>query len=382
MKSIFKKTMGERQVMKKYMLMLAVMAMPMLATADQLNVGIQYDGWNAYTDKNFNGWDAYAPLSFKFQMVDGVKVYGATSYNLGSYTADSVNTYMTGLSDSVIGGEFLFKMFSLPSILNVGVNLATGDEAWEVKQQTSIIPIEFVDTRYRGRGFGLNAMYGVAFPAVNGNYGMAVGYQYSGTFNPSLGLGVSNIDYKAGDSLFLALNRVITYSDGAIATIRLSALYFLTTELDGEGTFQMGPNVNASYSWSSPSGFSLQLGEQVWLPSQRLAGGVLVTEPHYSYGPIFHLAPSYAFGDLTVGGLFKWVMANGYSVDDVLYKAGGFVIGLHPGYRIALDGNSSIKLSAGIDDVIAQKMGVDTVGNRADITWWYWTFGTSYEIKL
>jgi hypothetical protein len=368
--------------MRKSILMLAVMVLPLFASADQINFGVRYDGWNLYTDKTFNGWDAYVPLSFKFRLAEGVKLYGATQYNLGSYTADSKNTYMTGFSDSLIGSELLFKLFSLPSILNVGVNLPSGNESWEAKQQSSIIPTEFVDTRYRGRGLGLSAMYGLAFPASNGQYGLAVGYQYTGSFNPSMGFGTSDIDYKAGDSLFLALNRVISYSDGPVATIRLSAFYFLTTELDGAGTFQMGPNVNASYCWSNPGGFSLELGEQIWLPSRRYSGGILITEPHYSYGPIFRLAPSYAFGDLTVAGLFKWIMANGYSEVDALYNGGGFVIGLHPDYRLALDETSAIKLSAGIDDVIAQKMGVDTSGKRTDITWWYWTFGTSYEIKL
>lgn len=162
--------------MKKFILMLAVMALPLTASAGQLDFGVQYDGWNANTDQTLNGWEAYVPLSLKFQLVEGVKLYGSTEYMLGSYTADSQNTYMTNLSDSVVGGEFNFKMFSIPSILNVGFNIPTGDQSWEVKQQSSIIPTEFVDTRYRGRGFGLNAMYGVAFPDGKGAYGMAVGY--------------------------------------------------------------------------------------------------------------------------------------------------------------------------------------------------------------
>ncbi|HEY5037445.1 MAG TPA: hypothetical protein VIJ93_00065 [bacterium] len=359
------------------------------AFAGQLNLGVQYDGWNSNYLQPFNGWEVLAPFSLAFDLDKGIGIYAQTEFASGHYTdslgAATETLNLNSLSDSVIGTEISFKSFSLPSILNIGVNIPTGDSTWEGKQLASNIPTEFVDSRYRGRGFGVSGFYGLSLPAGTGEFGVATGYLYSGAFIPALGLGPASQNLKMGDSIFLALNHVQPFSSDQNETIRLSAFYFLTTQQGGQNSIQMGPNINASYSWSNPSALSFEVGAQAYLPGQRVDNnGNFGPEPHYSYGPRFYVSPSYAFGDFTLGGMVKYVMPNGYAVTDAFYAAcyPGFLFGLDPSYRLKLDSDSALKFTASYDYIIAQNAGVDNTGALTNVIYGYWTFGTSYEIKL
>ena len=122
--------------------------------AGQLDLGAQYVGWNSNYVQPFNGWELWAPLSLSFKLDPGIGIYAQTEYGLGNY-ADSFggNTetiQLNNFSDSVIGTEISFKSFSVPSILNIGINLPTGDQTWETKQIASSIPTDFINSRYRG----------------------------------------------------------------------------------------------------------------------------------------------------------------------------------------------------------------------------------------
>jgi len=357
------------------------------AFSGQLSLGVQYGGWNSDYVQPFNGWEVLAPFSLSFDLDKDFGIYAQTEFMSGSYTDSLGGTTETvklsNLTDSVIGTEINFKSFSLPSMLNIGVNIPTGDPTWETKQLASNIPTEFVDSRYRGRGFGVSGLYGISFPTGDAEFAAAAGYQYPGAYNPSIG--ATPEDLKLGDSIFLSLNHVQPYSSDQNEIIRLSAFYFLSTQQSGQNSFRMGPNINASYSWSNPSALSFEVGAQGYLPGQRVDNnGNFGPEPHYSYGPRFYLSPSYAFGDFTLGGLVKYVMPNGYATSDTLYAVcyPGFLFGLNPSYKLKLDSDSDLKFTASYDYIIAQNAGVDSTGALTNVTYNYWTFGTNYEIKL
>src|SRR5258707_493973 len=142
------------------------------AFAGQLNLGAQFQGWNSNyaPPANISGWEIWAPISMNFKLDSGINVYAQGEFGNEGYTyiddkGNGGTTYLTAFSDTVVGGEFNFKSFSAPSVLNVGINLPTGDPTWEAKQIGSNIPTQFIDSRYRGRGLGFSAMYGLSFPA-------------------------------------------------------------------------------------------------------------------------------------------------------------------------------------------------------------------------
>lgn len=360
------------------------------AVAGQLSIGGEFVGWNSNYVQPFNGWELWAPLSLSFNVDPGLSFYGQTEYGKGDYTdstSGSPNTvYLNGFSDSVVGTELSFKSFDVPSILNIGVNIPTGDTTWEGKQIAASIPTNFIDSRYRGRGFGVSGMYGVAIPAGSAQIGAAAGYSHAGTFDPSAnnpGSSASNLDQlNLGDAVFVAFNHVQPFSDNQSQVIRLSGFYFLQTQQDNQPIYQAGPNINASYSWQNPNALSFDLGAQYYMPGQRQINGAFTTEPNISYGARLYLNPSYVMGDITLAAQAKYILPNGYAQGDTLYNDGGYLLGIEPSYRLKLDDSSAFKIYAGYDFVAALNAGPDANGNLTNVYYNNWTFGTNYEVKL
>jgi hypothetical protein len=377
-------------IMKKCLYVLAALFIfPFSAMAEgELGLGVQGDGWNSNYPTQNNGYDILVPLTLAYKANPNVNLYGQTEFASGSYT-DSVSGTETinlnNISDTVVGGEVHFKTGSLPSIVNIGINLPTGDPTWETKEIASSIPTEFVDSRYRGRGLGFSALYGISLPEGKGEYGVAGGFLYSGAFNPSYGLNAGpNNSLNLGDAAFLALNHVQPHSEDENEIVRFSVYQSFPSAQNGQNVFELGTNFNASYNWSNPKAFSFELGAQAYLPSERANNlGYLVQESSNSYCPRFYITPSYAFGDFVVAAEAKYIMQNDYSPGNLYYDGGGWLLSLTPSYRFKLDDASSFKVLASFTDVYALNLGPYNGNvNSANVNFNLWTVSTSYEMKL
>jgi hypothetical protein len=354
-------------------------------SSGQMSLGAEYNGWTANSTAPFNGYEIMVPFNIGWQVDKDWNLYGQTAFANGSYTDSVAGTEtlnLTALTDSVVGTQLNFQNFGTSAMVNLAFNIPTGDESWETKEAASNIPTEFIDTRYQGRGFGLSAMYGLAFPSGTTNWGVAAGYYYSGALNPDYGSIPSS--EKLGDAFFVAVNRIETFQAGQNSAFRLSALAFLTTQVANVDVLRLGPNLNASYAFNDPKGFSYEIGGQFFLPAARPnASGSLVTESQDSLGQRFYVAPSLAFGDLSFAGMAKYITPNDYSVGNLtLYDGGGFLFGLTPSYKWDLDAKSDINLSAGYDFIIHHNGGFDASNNRLNVDYSYWTVGATYVIKL
>ena len=379
--------------MKKecFCVLTALFIFPVSAMAEgELGLGVQGDVWNSNYVQPANGFDILVPLSLSYKVSPVVNLYGQTEFASGSYTDSSTvpgteTINLNNISDTVLGGEVHFKSGSLPSIMNIGINLPTGDPTWETKEIASSIPTEFVDSRYRGRGLGLSVLYGISLPEGKGEYGVAGGFLYSGAFNPSYGLtaGPSNA-LNLGDAVFLALNHVQPHSEDENEIIRLSIYQSFPSAQNGQNVFELGTNFNASYNWSNPNAFSFEVGAQVYLPSERVNGlGYLVKESSNSYAPRFYVTPSYAFGDFVLETQAKYIMQNDYSPGGQYYDGGGWLLSVTPSYRFKLDADTSFKLLASFTDVYALNLGTaNGNANAANVNFNLWTISTSYEMKL
>ena len=357
-------------------------------SAAQIDLGVRYVGWDSSYAAPYNGSEILAPLTVSLTPWKGGRIFGQTEFAQGNYTDSATgatqNLSLSGLSDTVLGFETAFNSFALPSILNLGVNIPTGNSSWETQQSNSIVPTDFVDSDYRGRGWGLSLLYGLSIPAGSEQYGVAGGYLYSGAFNPSYGLGTVSEQLKLGDSFFVSLNHATDRGQGQIDVLRLSAFYFLNTQVNGSTLMQMGPNLNASYGWQNPKALSFEVGGQYYFPAQQLnAGGQLSNEPYNSLGPRFYLTSGYNFGDWALGARAKYVLPNGYprSPTDALYNGGGFLLGLEPTYKVKLDAQSALRFS-GSFDYVSGITALDSSGNFANVSYGRWTFGTHYEVNL
>ncbi len=356
-----------------------------LAGAGELRLGVQYDGWSATnTLLSVNGSEVSVPFSVHFKLDDTFGVFGQANFVGANYTGTADGTTAssyspTNFSDSVIGTDVHFNNFGLPAMLDVSFNLPSGNQDWETNQTISNIPTEFLDSRYRGRGFGVNAMYGLSFPSGgDSQFGAAVGYLYSGSYNTN-----EIPDLALGDSVFLGVNRVEAFGGNKSSTIRLSTLFFMKTTTNGTDLLQEGPNLNCSYAFSDPLGFSYEIGGQFFTKADRAksAGKPLKIEPFDSLGQRFYAAPSLAIGQLTLGGIAKYVTPNDYPTSNALYDGGGLILGLTPSFTAPLDGVSDLKFTAGYDFIIAHNSG-QAGSAKADIYYNYWQVGTNYEIKL
>jgi hypothetical protein len=360
------------------------------ASWGSLDIGVQGAGWqsNSSSADPDDGWEVLTPLTLSANPWNGGKIFAQTEYAAGNYT-DSVagpeTLSLRHFSDTVVGLEANFKSFNLPSLVSVGVNIPTGNPAWETQQTNSIVPTEFIDSDYRGRGFGTSLLYGLSLQAGGEQFGLAVGYMYAGAFNPFYGQGGSTAEQlKLGDSAFLSLNHLADHGGGQSDVIRLSAFYFLPTQVNGSNLLEMGPNLNASYGWMNPKAFSFEAGVQYFLPTKQAINGQLVSDSNGSLGTRFYLTPSYVFGDFALQARAKYILANDYPTSNILlYDGGGFLLGLEPTYQLKLDAASHLKFSAGYDFVVWENAASNSIpGDRVNLEYGHWTFGTHYEVNL
>jgi hypothetical protein len=359
-------------------LVISFLSVGSLARAGQLTIGAQYDGWNAINSTTVDsGTELLIPLSTYFKVNNDLGFYGQTEFANGNYTYGSTQT-LTAFSDSVAGSDLHFLSFGLPSVASLAVNIPTGDQSWETKEAFSNIPEEFIDTRYRGRAWGASAIYALSFQdGKTSQFGAALGYFYTSAFIPTPGFANLNL----GDSVYLGLNRIETFDGNKFSAIRLSVLRFFPTYQGGVATFQMGPNIDASYGFTDPKGFSYEIGAEFFTPAGRplTSGGTLQTEPHDSFGQRFYLAPSLALGNLVLAGLVKYITPNDYPTVSTTYDGGGVLLGLNPTYVAPLDAASDLKFNAGYNYIIYHNMGDNYT---ADLDYSFWSVGTNYELKI
>jgi hypothetical protein len=375
--------------MRKIVFLAVVLAMlPRVSQADELNVGVQFQGWNSNYLQPFNGYEIWAPLNCNFKLNPDISLYGQTEYGMGSYTSslggDTQTLNLNDISDTILGTEIHFKSLGQSSLVNVEFNIPTGNQSWETEQIPANIPTEYIDTRYRGRGFGVNALYGLSFPSGSGEFGAAAGYAYAGAFNPSYGLNANlTSQLKLGDALFLALDHVQPFTGNQTETISLSAFQSFPTQEGGQDVYELGTNFNASYKWANPKAFSFEVGGQAWLPGQLAdSNGNLTSEPFNYLGPRFYLNPSYAFGDFVVAGRAKYIFPNGYTYGNAYYDGGGFLFGIEPSIVFKLGSDSGLKFFTSFDDVIQRNAAPDINDNLTNVIYNRWTFGSNYEVKL
>ncbi|HTA75750.1 MAG TPA: hypothetical protein VK791_01185 [bacterium] len=371
-------------MLKKNLKFLALsMLMTTGAWADgQFILGATYNGWNTnyQAPAQDNGYEFLVPVDVSYRFMPELKLYGQGEF-MAANDVGSAGTYtLSNFSDTILGAELNFKTFGLSSLCNVAFNVPTGDTSWSTKEQNSIVPTQFIDSRYSGRGFGMSAFYGLALPEGRGAYNVGVGYLYSGAFNPSYGNITAITALKLGDAVFFAANHITPYQDDQNEIVRFSIYQSFATLENNQNYYQLGTNFNASYNWSNPKALSFEVGTQLYMPSSwSTNGGPLVTEVKNSNGPRVYATSSYAFGDLSVAGVVKYIFQSDSTIN---YNGGGFLAGLGPAYRLKLAEDSDIKFSGMVNYVNANNNATDANGNLTSTQYIMWTLSTAYEVKL
>jgi hypothetical protein len=376
---------------KNLWILVLLLSMTSGAWADgQLSLGATYDGWNTNyaAPAQDNGYELLVPMAISYRFIPELNIYSQGEFMIANDTSTSNGsntTYtLSNLSDTVLGGELSFNTFSLKSIFSAAINIPTGDTTWNTKEQSSVPPTQFIDSRYSGRGLGASGFYGISLPDGRGEFSAGVGYLYSGAFNPSYGNVTTVNSLSLGSAVFFALNRVMPFKNEENEFIRFSVYQSFPTTENGQNYYQLGTNFNGSYNWSNPKAFSFELGAQYYLPSAwALNGGPLVTESLNSNGPRIYADSTYAFEDFSITGQVKYIFQDDYAPGTpVYYNGGGLLFGLGPAYRLKLAEDSSLKFSAMADYVYANNNGLDVNNNLTSTQYIFWTVTTAYEMNL
>ncbi len=343
--------------------------------------GENYQTWSSDFDRRFSGWECWTPLSLGLRFSPAFDLYSRSQYGTGQYTSQlgalPETEILTHFSDTKLGGDLNFRAFGADSLVSLECNLPTGDKQWETLQVAGNLPTDFVDTRYEGRAFGMSGMYAMALPWGKSRLGLAAGYQVEGAYQPDPGL---SGDLKAGDAFFVAGNRVHPLGHGKNETFRASFLVYRPTRQDGNDVFQLGPNLNLSYSRGGTKGFSYEAGSNIYTKARRNEGGALVTEGHASLGQRFYVQPSYRYRKMKIDGSVKWVTANGYPEGESGCDGGGWLFGISPSLRIPMGRKSAWVLSTSYDHILLPHGGVDASGALVAGAYNRFTFGSSWEV--
>lgn len=178
--------------------------------------GLQYNSWETEnTVLPFNGSEFQVPFYISYAPNADWNLYAQTAFTSGSYTDSLYGTQtlnISALTSTTVGTQVCFKTFGVPSMLELGLTMPTGDPSWENREIASNIPSIFLNSRYQDEGWGVSGLYGLSFPSGEKvKYGVALGYYYLGPYDPVYEDTLNN-QFKIGDSLMLALNRVEAYS--------------------------------------------------------------------------------------------------------------------------------------------------------------------------
>jgi hypothetical protein len=349
-----------------------------LASAkSDINLGTVYHTWNS----NFQaeGYETLVPLSFAFLSNSGkFQVTASTAFVQGHYETKDLGyggSQFNGnrLTDSLLGIGFSHPIGSFDSALVVQANLPTGDKRWETIESPSSVPVVFESSRYRGQGFGVNAIYGLGKDFGAGWNGMVSGgYLYSSSVDSGMEWG----KVQLGSYAVLGLSAA---RKTETSMFRLKATEYLTQNTKAESTaiyrapsdtvLELHGEIGKSTRFLLDTAYSLYGKAELLQPAVGLT-----KESENSFGDRFYVHPSLEYGvssklKMSTGFTFKTITANDYPVTDSLYNGGGYLWGGDQAVKWLMSSNVFTKFSVGYNRITNKDAALDSVGRLTNVTY-------------
>ena len=360
--------------MKTALLTLALIlaALPAYALKGEFGTGYSYLAYDS--DFTANGNEQTFPLSLRLSALEGrLRIHAGSSYEMGDYRQDAVagadlaaKTYVAKkISDSTVGASFEAPLAAFTSVVALQLDLPTGDERWELNQLTDRqapgnLPLSFYSSRYRGRGFGLNALLGLGRSVSSWDFGLAGGYLRSGAME--VGALSSPVEYDPGDYV-VGILTVAKKTEVGRVRFKASASFPQASQVGGTDTFTSPASTafEVRYSTLGRDRFTVSFSTALYGKGQVTdASGVLVDEERRSLGTRIEVKPSYRYvlGErwtLETRARWKQVGPNGYPEDDLRFEGGGNLIGAGQGFRVSTGGGTFLTLDAAYDHLLHDK---------------------------
>jgi hypothetical protein len=347
------------------------------AAKSDINLGTEYHTWSS----NFQaeGYETLMPLSFAFLSQNGkFQVTASTAFVQGHYVTKDLGyggSQFNGnrLTDSLLGVGFSQPIGSFNSALVVQANLPTGDKRWETIENSSSVPVIFESSRYRGQGFGINAIYGLGKDLGSGWNGMVSGgYLYSSSVDSGMDWGKVQLGSYAVLGLSIARKT-------EMSMFRLKATEYLTQDTKAGSTaiyrapsdtvLELHGEIGKSTRFLLDAAYSLYGKAELLQP---VVG--LTQESENSFGDRFYFHPSLEYGvssklQMSTGFTFKTIAANEYPADNSLYNGGGYLWGVDQGVKWWMGKNVYTKFSVGYNRITNKDAALDSAGRLTNVTY-------------
>jgi len=366
-------------------ILLVVLVLPLWAHAEtELSYGALVTAWDSNLDRT--GSEALLPVSLLWRPNSGtIQLRASSAYMMGRYRIDTpayANSF-TGerMTDTKLGLDFYRPLGKMHFSLAISGNLPTGDPRWETYERVGNIPIIFMPSRFRGRGWGLNTIVALGFP-LSDSWSLTASGGY--LVNGSVDMGIVGADeVNIGDSALAGF--ALTRHAGP-SLFRLKAITTLPGDgkVNGSVGFAAPPATALSFRWETGHGahFTFLTNFDLFGKAKYVDGlGHLVTEADKSFGNRLTITPSLEYRltsrtRMSTSARFKKVFTNDVANSSGLYEAGGYMAGGEQSLKWKMSGGFSSRLSVGYDRILHKNSAYDALMQFTDVTYNVVSFGT------
>jgi hypothetical protein len=312
------------------------------AAADQwtLTSGVHLDAWSANNSSGQGtGYELLVPLGIFYDTPTwGLSARGSVGTSQHDLDA-APNASMTGFTDTTVSGYYRLRLSGGTDIrFGLDMDLPTGVSRLKTRDLPAIQDEDLVALQRFGEGFDVNPTVIVYHNFGDWGLGGGIGYLFSGEYDPTEN--IPNDDFDPGDELSVSALGDVFLGDVWRLIGRATYTHFTTDERGGIEVFREGDEIDlgVSLEWRPEPWWAVASVRDIYhFKSDRInAAGQVAEESKNSLGNEIRagVTVGYIIDDAwTVRGMvdFRYVAANDYASNNVLYDGGRFKIAVGPG---------------------------------------------------
>jgi hypothetical protein len=312
------------------------------AAADQwtLTSGVHLDAWSANgSSGQGTGYEVLVPLGIFYDTPTwGLAARGSAGSSQHDLDA-APSASMTGFTDTTVSGYYRLRLSGGTDIrFGLDMDLPTGVSRLKTRDLPAIQDEDLVALQRFGEGFDVNPTVIVYHNFGDWGLGGGIGYLFAGEYDPTED--IPNDDFDPGDELSVSALGDVFLGDVWRLIGRATYTHFTTDERGGIEVFREGDEIDlgVSLEWRPEPWWAVASVRDIYhFKSDRInAAGQVAEESKNSLGNEIRagVTVGYIIDDAwTVRGIvdFRYVAANDYASNNVLYDGGRFKIAVGPG---------------------------------------------------
>ena len=312
------------------------------AAADQwtLTSGVHLDAWSANgSSGQGTGYEVLVPLGILYDTPTwGLAARGSAGSSQHDLDA-APSASMTGFTDTTVSGYYRLRLSGGTDIrFGLDMDQPTGVSRLKTRDRPAIQDEDLVALQRFGEGFDVNPTVIVYHNFGDWGLGGGIGYLFAGEYDPTED--IPDDDFDPGNELSVSALGDVFLGDVWRLIGRATYTHFTTDERGGIEVFREGDEIDlgVSLEWRPEPWWAVASVRDIYhFKSDRInAAGQVAEESKNSLGNEIRagVTVGYIIDDAwTVRGIvdFRYVAANDYASNNVLYDGGRFKIAVGPG---------------------------------------------------